>query len=260
MIRNFGNRIAILTLVLLTFSTMALANGGSTFRLVLEDTTTGVERVITDNQILGGAFNPDGDKANTTLGTIQFTSSIGNFFVTLTATSTTGDGGILTLNANVTNQSASADQFVAFLEDTYSTGGAAATLTNTINSATLSAATLSVQSWLDPSGAVPAFGANTGQTPIANANGPGAIPGTGVVIPTDNPYNDVGVSSIAVTQGAPNTSIFSEAAVQFTGQGSANFSFTATDPSSATLSEPTSLMLLGSALLGGGVLRRMRQK
>jgi len=250
MIRNFGNRIAILMLVLLTFSTMALANGGSTFRLVLEDTTTGVKRVITDNQILGGAFNPDGDKANTTLGTIQFTSSIGNFFVTLTATSTTGDGGILTLNANVTNQSASADQFVVFLEDTYSTGGAAATLTNTINSATLSAATLSVQSWLDPSGAVPAFGANTGQTPI----------GTGVVIPTDNPYNDVGVGSVAVTQGAPNTSIFSEAAVQFTGQGSANFSFTANDPSSTSVPEPTSLMLLGSALLGGGVLRRMRQK
>jgi hypothetical protein len=243
---------------LLAFSTIAHANGGNTFRLVLQDTTTGVQRVITDNQTLGGIFNPDGDKSNV-LGTIQFNSSVGNFFVTLTATSTTdaSGAGTLSVTANVSNQSTSSDQFVVFLEDVYSTNGAAATLTNTVSGATLSStATLSGQSWLDSSGLAPSFGANTGQATIVNPNGAGAISGTGVIIPADNPYNLVGLGSTSVIQGAPSSSMVSEAVVQFTGAGTANFTFTASDPT--PMPEPTSLMLLGSSLLAAGVLRKRK--
>jgi hypothetical protein len=241
--------------VLLTFSTMARANGGTTFRLLIEDTTTGVQRVITDNVKFGGIFNPDGDQASSTLGTISFTSSIGNFSAIITATSTTAadGGGILTLNANVTNQTGVAGQFVAILEDVYgpNSDGPAASLTNTVSStAVLSGSTLAVQSWLDPSGAVPSFGSNSGQVAL-----------TGAGMPSDNPYNDVGVGTIGVTTGATN-SVFSEAAVQFTGAGgSANFTFTASDPGPATptMPEPTSLMLLGSSLLAAGILRKTKK-
>jgi len=277
MIRSLGNRIAILTLVVLAFSTMAQAAGGGTFRLILEDTTTGLQRVITDNQSNGGILNPNGDKALTTSGLIQFTSSVGNFFVTIYATSAAGadGGGILTLSATVANQSAtSGGNFVAFLEDVYGgdSNGATAALTNTIggyipgtNTVTDSAgvptgATLSVQSWLDAEGTVPSFGSNSG--PVA---------ATVVAIPGDGPFTNsqpantlTGSFSTPVVSGTSSpTSIFERVGVNFASSGgTANFTFTAaeTNPGSGTsVPEPTSLLLVGSALAGFGIIRKKKQ-
>jgi len=273
MIKSFGIRIGVLLVLLtLTFSTAALAYDGNTFRLVLEDTTTGVQRVVTDNASLG-PLNSFGDK-NGALGTIGFNSSVGNFMVTINATSNEAadGGGILTLNANVAYQSSGAQTFVVILEDVYGADTAGATLENTIagfnspsSTAVLaSTASLSVQSWLDPNGAVPVGSSILNSGPAAISVNAANIATAGAVNNNLAPINATsGSYDKAATPGTTAHSIYSEAVVQFNSSssaGSVSFSLTADEiPAGPSVPEPTSLMLLGSTLLGLGVLRSRKR-
>src|SRR5260370_41662447 len=87
MIRRLSTRIALPLFVLsMFFTSTAQAYTLGTFNLRIEDPTTGVGRVITDNVKLG-LGNLAGD-ANTAAGTIYFAGTLEGFSVAITATST----------------------------------------------------------------------------------------------------------------------------------------------------------------------------
>jgi len=281
MIRSLGIRIGVLLFVMLTFSTMAHAYQGSTFRLLIEDSATQVERVITDNATLG-RLNVNGD-TNSALGVIQFGGYVGNFYVTIDATSTKGarGGGVLTLSANVAYQSSGNDQILIAVEDTGYVAPSLitplATFTDTVggyNSSTntvtpsgalpSSATSISLQSWFDVAGHLPpAFGNNSGPEQLQ----PLTIPGTATNINSQRFMSNTFSSpatGVQVKNLLTGYTLASEVAVNYTGAGgTTDFSLTAAETPGTTsvpVPEPTSLMLLGSALLVLKVVRRKKQR
>jgi len=260
-----------LLLVLLVFSTMAHADG---LKVIILDTGTGAQTVVTDNVAYPlPALNLYGD-TNGALGTIQFAGSTGNFFVTLVASGSTVPGaGVLTLSANVQFQSTGSDQIIIAVEDTGNTApsstaslvdtvGGYSSSSNTVTATgdlTSGATSISLQSWIDATGALPAFG------PSAHCNsgctGSAAIPGTAADT-TGSSFTTSGfsgTSSTLVNDLSTSTpfSMISKVTVNFSGGGAADFTLTASDPD--PVPEPTSLMLLGSALLAAGVFKRKKQ-
>jgi hypothetical protein len=278
MTTSLGTRIAVLLFVLMTFfSARAQAYTGSTFRLRIQDPTTGLGRVITDNVSLG-IGNTSGD-GNSAAGTIHFTGYVGNFNVTINATSAVGSdgGGVLTLSGRVAYNSIGPDTIVISLEDTWyaapaptvTFNGIAGGYNSTTNTVTpagdlpTSATSIDLQSWLDVAGDVPAYGNNSGATILNPATL--TIPSTPYT--NDQVFASPTFSGTTALQpvdlsnvGANGYSIYSQATVAFTGAGGvADFTLIGQDPPDNRLPEPTSLMLLGSALLGLGLLRMKKQ-
>jgi len=269
MIKTLAINLGTLLFVLLVFSTVAQADG---FKVLILDTGTGAQTVVADNVAYPfPSLNLYGD-TNSTLGSIQFAGNTGNFYVTLVATASTVPGaGTLTLSANVQYQSTGSDQIIIAIEDTGNTApSSTASLVNTVGGyssssnavkatgdLTSGANSISLQSWIDATGAVPAFGASSHCT--SGCTGSVAIPGTAIDT-TGNTFTTTGfsgTSSTTVNDLSTSTpfSMISQVTVNFSGGGTADFSLTATDP----VPEPTSLMLLGSALLAAGVFRRKKQ-
>jgi len=270
----------LLFLMTMFLSVTAYADGPIEILAVDQSTGTGtlLGRVFVDNVKQPGMINSNGD-ANPAVGTIQFHGYVGNFYVYLDGTASTGSGGaLLTLSGNVQYNATGGDNIILEIADT---GLAAPSPTVTLTSSVsgyaystntptttgdlpASASSITFNSWLDAANDVPAFGPATtaGATalnasvltiPASAANGvsqqftAGGFSGA-VATPVD-------LSSVNPANGY---SMFSQVAINFTGSGGiADFTLTADPPPTPgnPIPEPTSLLLLGSSLLGVAVLR-----
>jgi len=259
------------------FTVRAQAYTGTTFRLRVDDLdlTTGIdnERTVTDLNMTSTA---SGD-SNTPLGTLTWFGQISTTsWVSITATSALGAdlGGVLTLTGTVKNQTTSNHQITISLEDSgYTPPAATVNFVSSFTSGTLpsTATSIRLSSWLDTLNHDPAFGTDTSL--VAKSSTPVVIPADGsnliadnqqytqATFPTAFPTNAGGSADLSSIYGVPNASysVFSQVAVTFNGNGGqADFSLTAGDIPTNSVPEPTSLLLLGSALLGVGVFRRKK--
>jgi len=255
----------------------------NSFRVRIEDANTGVGRVLTDNATLG-SLNSSGDE-NATTGTIDFSGSLENFVVNIQATSTTANpdgsgGGILTLSGKVNYTGTTNAQIMITLEDnSYTAPAPQATLVESVGGyddasrtvtptggLTGAATSVGLQSWLDVTNTDPAFGANSGPT-LMNPSTlvmPASTSSTtftaGAQQFTTSGFANTGVA-VPVTFSGANYSIFSQATVNFSDIGTADFTVKAADPvdeSGTPVPEPTPLMLLGAGLIGLEFLRRKK--
>jgi len=263
-------RITVLLFVITMFlSVTAYADGPIEILAVDQSTGTGtlLGRVFVDNVKQPGIVNMNGDLNTTGVGTIQWHGTVGKFYVYLDGTTSTGSGGTaLTLAGDVQYQGTGGDNIILEIVDTGLTPPSpTVTLSNFLggyyyptNTLTgggafpSSANLITFDSFLDAANSVPAFGttASTGGAVTLSASALN-IPGTNFIAGT------------ADLSAVSNYSLTSRVAMDFTGSGGeANFSWAAdTSPASAGTSvpEPTSLLLLGSSLLGVGVLQRKKR-
>jgi len=282
-------RIAVLFALVAFFSVTAPAYDLSSFRLRIEDPATGVGRVIYNGQSLG--FGNNAGDQNLTPGTIYFAGFLENFNVAIQATSSPvnpdGTGGVLTLSARITYSQAAipASIMITIEDDGYIAPATPVVFTGTVGgydyaakavtpTGTLTGAVQSVtlQSWLDRNNIEPPFGAYTGSTVLNPLTQTIPPVGSNTVTAFSAPqtFGTTGFSyagaGVPVTFTGANYSMFSQATVNFSGIGTADFTLTASDPAAPTggggtgtsVPEPTSLMLLGSTLLGLGIVRRKK--
>jgi hypothetical protein len=270
MTKGSGTRIAVLFLLLMAHllrGVTAQADDSSDFRLIIMD-QSGNARVVTNN--VGNVLTGDGNNAS---DTIDFTNHFDgtSYSIQINATSDINpDGtGALTLSGQVgCNVTGGCANITIMLEDdTYSTALLAPNAAfvsglegyNAVNNTIVpqgtlaNGASLSVQSWIGTANVEPNFGTTNGSITL----NPAGITNAETITSGDVAESPLG-SPVVPTFSGPSYSEILRADLSFSQNGVSNFTLTAAEAPPASVPEPTSLLLLGSTLLGLGIFRKKR--